>query len=739
MSGYTVKITIEDTHPPVWRRIIIPEHISFYDLHQIIQIIFDWNDAHLHDFTFPDPNVSVSLPEASVFGNPLSEKNTLIDEFIREYKWIRYTYDFGDDWRHKIVFEKEVPDYDHRYATILKAKGNGFEEDSGGVWEDWDDEDYEVPEIPFSIPDVNAKLEKKKIPYRKGSTANKEYKPISEDIENLNSMIDKFIDQMIKESSLQTIAYPKALSAMASSIDQVKDFAKKLSILPPKTDTAAEIIYEQQTLPFAEIQNTKYISRSDNGFYKVPSDLTMSKALEKLSYQEAKDYCKYLRISYHKNESKKSLIKSIISTLSSQPQYFLYVLEEEELQELLRLLQCNPGRLNEQPDIDSIIKGMSLGLIDCACNDKNNIQTVQIAFSKEAEPILTSLKPAKISMEYKKLQTISGRIHLLLQPYGILDMDTLYEKYCDYWGNELNKDDLLRVAYWHCRFNNYVQTADYGEYLKPYIALCDIDMYEALSDMHACARDIPYKPIDKEELMQWTNGFCCVYQSWEDYELYLREVAHLKDEQLSKVMTDTFTATACGCSASYLIQESLKICKPASPLQYVDLWLFTMSIVMDTGIVGLKGYSRAEYQNMKGNIPPIFTPIDPDITTDRLKANTHIYEMPASIQERLYAIHVKPPEDAIPELEEMISGMKVKNNELTALLSDIQNLDEELSELVEGLFQYTNSDGSTYGSDFFSPLEKQEPYHRKSPKIGRNDPCPCGSGKKYKNCCGKNK
>ncbi|MBQ1670212.1 MAG: SEC-C domain-containing protein, partial [Treponema sp.] len=23
-------------------------------------------------------------------------------------------------------------------------------------------------------------------------------------------------------------------------------------------------------------------------------------------------------------------------------------------------------------------------------------------------------------------------------------------------------------------------------------------------------------------------------------------------------------------------------------------------------------------------------------------------------------------------------------------------------------------------------------------KIGRNEPCPCGSGKKFKNCCGKN-
>lgn len=27
------------------------------------------------------------------------------------------------------------------------------------------------------------------------------------------------------------------------------------------------------------------------------------------------------------------------------------------------------------------------------------------------------------------------------------------------------------------------------------------------------------------------------------------------------------------------------------------------------------------------------------------------------------------------------------------------------------------------------------PYMRASAKIGRNDPCPCGSGKKYKKCC----
>jgi len=33
--------------------------------------------------------------------------------------------------------------------------------------------------------------------------------------------------------------------------------------------------------------------------------------------------------------------------------------------------------------------------------------------------------------------------------------------------------------------------------------------------------------------------------------------------------------------------------------------------------------------------------------------------------------------------------------------------------------------------------EDETPFKRETPKIGRNDPCPCGSGKKYKKCCGK--
>jgi len=34
-------------------------------------------------------------------------------------------------------------------------------------------------------------------------------------------------------------------------------------------------------------------------------------------------------------------------------------------------------------------------------------------------------------------------------------------------------------------------------------------------------------------------------------------------------------------------------------------------------------------------------------------------------------------------------------------------------------------------------MTKVETIRRDLPKVGRNDPCPCGSGRKYKKCCGK--
>ncbi len=46
---------------------------------------------------------------------------------------------------------------------------------------------------------------------------------------------------------------------------------------------------------------------------------------------------------------------------------------------------------------------------------------------------------------------------------------------------------------------------------------------------------------------------------------------------------------------------------------------------------------------------------------------------------------------------------------------------------------------ASHGDDVSAAESKKTPVRNDGEKIGRNDPCPCGSGKKYKNCCGANK
>ncbi|MGM0498195.1 MAG: SEC-C metal-binding domain-containing protein [Bacteroidota bacterium] len=70
---------------------------------------------------------------------------------------------------------------------------------------------------------------------------------------------------------------------------------------------------------------------------------------------------------------------------------------------------------------------------------------------------------------------------------------------------------------------------------------------------------------------------------------------------------------------------------------------------------------------------------------------------------------------------------------------DWDELDEDIEdeiddEIDEELFQHfinTSENRSKNNNQDAFPV-------RKTPKIGRNEPCPCGSGKKYKKCCGKN-
>jgi hypothetical protein len=50
---YQIKVGLRWAKPPIWRRLLVSADISLAQLHQIIQVAFDWEDSHLHVFSTP--------------------------------------------------------------------------------------------------------------------------------------------------------------------------------------------------------------------------------------------------------------------------------------------------------------------------------------------------------------------------------------------------------------------------------------------------------------------------------------------------------------------------------------------------------------------------------------------------------------------------------------------------------------------------------------------------------------
>jgi hypothetical protein len=132
---YQIKVTLDHTHPPIWRRILVPGSTTLLKLHDILQIVMGWEDYHLHMFTI----------EGLIYGDPvddeygdlgtINEANYRLRQVIhREGQRFSYEYDFGDSWEHTLLVEKILsPQAGVRYPHCLKGRRACPPEDVGGV------------------------------------------------------------------------------------------------------------------------------------------------------------------------------------------------------------------------------------------------------------------------------------------------------------------------------------------------------------------------------------------------------------------------------------------------------------------------------------------------------------------------------------------------------------------------------------------------------------------------------
>lgn len=109
---------------------------------------------------------------------------------------------------------------------------------------------------------------------------------------------------------------------------------------------------------------------------------------------------------------------------------------------------------------------------------------------------------------------------------------------------------------------------------------------------------------------------------------------------------------------------------------------------------------------------------------------------------RLIELYTDSDDYIILEIIHIVSGLKI--NELVPQIEELfqnEKIDERFME-IEDFKESFNSPLCYQSYDYINDCISSMSwiYHHYEPsykKIGRNDPCPCGSGKKFKKCCGK--
>jgi preprotein translocase subunit SecA len=104
-----------------------------------------------------------------------------------------------------------------------------------------------------------------------------------------------------------------------------------------------------------------------------------------------------------------------------------------------------------------------------------------------------------------------------------------------------------------------------------------------------------------------------------------------------------------------------------------------------------------------------------------------------------------------PKVEYKREGMRLFEQMWHSIGEQVTTLIFRMENLDENFVSQTFAGGKTVHNQASSAAElarqqqqeetgdqsdaKIEPFRHRGPRVGRNDPCPCGSGKKYKNCC----
>lgn len=291
-----------------------------------------------------------------------------------------------------------------------------------------------------------------------------------------------------------------------------------------------------------------------------------------------------------------------------------------------------------------------------------------------------------------------------------------------------------------------------------YAASKELDVRKVILKIQEYAGDLSYAEYSRKEI-EYKAYDLANRSDWLDIlftTLHYRMKIHPYEAQ--DLLIQVVGAVMSGYALDEIILNLRKECEQSWSVRLsTKMWIVIAGIMLDLELPMLKGRTRVQYaEEMKCSPWTVGMVTESEqITNSKEK---HIYQFSVEVQQQMYEAGEYGDEHSIEYLLDYKEQNQVYSEEYIYLLAEAcitfgkTNMAEKLigqlkrslsvgkreARELENRLQQRHEVVDDFGCISSTNEQVQQPYVRTSAKIGRNDPCPCGSGKKYKKCCGRN-
>jgi hypothetical protein len=114
---YQLRLVLTGISPMIWRRLLVSSETSIAQLHEYLQICFDWDNEHLHCFHIQGKNYGVAYLGGMSFDD--NARQVRLSRFrLHRRESFRYDYNFFANWRVNIRLEDILPSNPQRTVPV---------------------------------------------------------------------------------------------------------------------------------------------------------------------------------------------------------------------------------------------------------------------------------------------------------------------------------------------------------------------------------------------------------------------------------------------------------------------------------------------------------------------------------------------------------------------------------------------------------------------------------------------